>query len=87
MLWVARFAGLMLLDGALLILWVGGTALDEDCEEVARTPEEATGSDWACTPFIQDVGPYAIVPLVLTLGLTFLTVLHEARRTQQRGAR
>jgi hypothetical protein len=86
MLWVFRFAGLVVLDGALLILWLGGTALDEDCAEVERTPEEATGSDWACTPFIQDVGPYALVPLVLSLGLTFLAVVQEAKRAKEREA-
>jgi hypothetical protein len=80
MRWVFVFTGLIMLDGALLVLWVGGTTLDEDCEEVERTPEEATGSDWACTDFIQDVGPYAIFPLVVTLGLTVLASVQEARR-------
>jgi hypothetical protein len=83
MLWVIRFTCLVVLDGAFLILWLGGTALDEDCAEVARTPEEATGSDWACTQFIQDIGPYAIVPFMLTLGLTFLAVVQEAQRVKR----
>jgi hypothetical protein len=77
--WVLLFTGLVVTDGALLALWLGGTTLDEDCEEVERTPEKATDSDWACTGFIQDVGPYAIVPLVVMLGVT-LVVLHQARR-------
>jgi hypothetical protein len=80
--WVFWFSGLVVVDGVLLMLWLGGTALDEDCEEVERTPEEATGSDWACTPLIQDVGPYAIVPLVLAAGLTILTVMREAQRAK-----
>jgi hypothetical protein len=80
--WVFWFSGLVVVDGVLLMLWLGGTALDEDCEEVERTPEEATGSDWACTPLIQDVGPYAIFPLVLALGLTLLTVVREAQRAK-----
>ena len=80
MRWVFVFTGLVIVDGALLILWLGGTQLDEDCEEVERTPEDATGSDWACTHLIQDVGPYAIFPLVLMMGVTGLAVLHEARR-------
>ena len=74
------FTGLVLADVALLILWVGGTQLDEDCEEVERTPEEATGSDWACTDLIQGAGPYAIFPLVVTIGLTVLAAGREARR-------
>jgi hypothetical protein len=77
--WVLLFTGLVITDGVLLALWLGGTTLDEDCEEVERTPEKATDSDWACTGFIQDVGPYAIVPLVVMLGVT-LVVLHQARR-------
>ena len=64
----------------LLILWLGGTQLDEDCAEVERTPEDATGSDWACTDLIQDVGPYAIFPLVVTLGLTVLAAVRDAGR-------
>jgi hypothetical protein len=80
MRWVFILTGLFMIDGLLLILWVGGTQLDEDCEEVERTPEEATGSDWACTPLIQDVGPYAIFPLVVTLGLTVLAVVRDTRR-------
>jgi hypothetical protein len=83
MRWVFLFTGLVVLDGLLLILWVGGTQLDEDCEEVERTPEEATGSDWACTHLIQDVGPYAVFPLVVTLGLTVLGVVREARREKR----
>lgn len=79
MRWVFLFTGLVVVDGALLMLWLGGTQLDEDCEEVERTPEEATGSDWACTSLIQDVGPYAIFPLVVALGLTVLVVVREAR--------
>ena len=81
--WVLLFSGLVVVDGVLLMLWLGGTALDEDCEEVERTPEEATGSDWACTQVIQDIGPYAIVPLALTLGMTILVVIREARRAQR----
>jgi hypothetical protein len=73
--WVLLVTGLVVTDGVLLALWLGGTTLDEDCEEVERTAE----SDWACTGFIQDVGPYAIVPLVVMLGVT-LVVLHQARR-------
>jgi hypothetical protein len=81
--WVFLFSGLVVVDGVLLMLWLGGTALDEDCEEVERTPEDATGSDWACTELIQDVGPYAIVPLVLTLGLTTFVVIREAQRAKR----
>jgi len=80
MRWVFVFSGLVITDGLLLILWLGGTQLDEDCDEVERTPEDATGSDWACTNLIQDVGPYAIFPLVVTLGVTLLAVMREARR-------
>jgi hypothetical protein len=80
MRWVFLFTGLVMVDGLLLILWLGGTRLDEDCEEVERTPEDATGSDWACTDLIQDVGPYAIFPLVVTLGITIVVVTQEARR-------
>jgi hypothetical protein len=80
MRWVFLFTGLVVLNGALLVLWLGGTQLDEDCEEVERTPEDATGSDWACTHLIQDVGPYAIFPLVVTLGVTLIAVVREARR-------
>jgi hypothetical protein len=83
MRWVFLFSGLVIVDGVLLMLWLGGTQLDEDCEEVERTPEEATGSDWACTNLIQDVGPYAIVPLAVALGLTVLAVMREARREER----
>lgn len=80
MRWAVLFTGLVVTDGALLALWLAGTTLNEDCEEVERTPQEETGSDWACAGFIQDVGPYAIVPLVLMLGVTFFVAVHEARR-------
>jgi hypothetical protein len=83
MRWVFLFSGLVIVDGVLLMLWLGGTQLDEDCEEVERTPEEATGSDWGCTNLIQDVGPYAIVPLAVALGLTVLAVMREARREKR----
>jgi hypothetical protein len=83
MRWVFVFSGLVITDGLLLILWLGGTQLDEDCDEVERTPEDATGSDWACTNLIQDVGPYAIFPLVVTLGVTLLAVMSEARREKR----
>jgi hypothetical protein len=83
MRWVFVFSGLVITDGLLLILWLGGTQLDEDCDEVERTPEDATGSDWACTNLIQDVGPYAIFPLVVTLGVTLLAVMREARREKR----
>lgn len=73
------FTGLVMIDGALIILWLGGTTLDEDCEEVERTPEQATGSDWACTSFIQEVGPYAVAPLAVALGLTVAVAVREAR--------
>jgi hypothetical protein len=78
MRWVFLFTGLVVVNGALLMLWLGGTTLDEDCEGLETTP----ASDWACTHLIQDVGPYAIVPLVLTLGLTFFAVVQEARRVK-----
>jgi hypothetical protein len=83
MRWVFVFSGLVITDGLLLILWLGGTQLDEDCDEVERTPEDATGSDWACTNLIQDVGPYAIFPLVVTRGVTLLAVMREARREKR----
>jgi hypothetical protein len=83
MRWVFLFTGLVIVNGALLMLWLGGTQLDEDCEEVERTPEDATGSDWACTHLIQDVGPFAIFPLLVTLALTVLGVVHEARREKR----
>jgi hypothetical protein len=82
MRWVFLFTGLFMIDAPLIVLWLGGTQLDEDCEEVERTPEDATGSDWACTPWIQDVGPYAIYPLVVTLGITGVVVMQEGRRAK-----
>jgi hypothetical protein len=82
-LWVFGLVGLLFVDAALMILWIGGTSLDEDCDEVERTPETATGSDWACTDLIQDLAPYAIYPLVVTLALTVLVVLREARRARR----
>ena len=80
MRWLFVFTGLVLVDGLLLILWLGGTQLDEDCAEVERTPEDATGSDWACTDLIQDVGPYAIFPFVVTFGLTVLAAVRDVQR-------
>ena len=83
MRWVFILVGLLLADAALMMLWIGGTSLDEDCDEVEQTPEKATGSDWACTDLIQDVGPYALYPLLLTLALTVLVVVLEARRSRR----
>jgi CheY-like chemotaxis protein len=78
-LWIG---GLLVADVALLLLWAGGRSLDDDCEAVDRAPER-TADDWACTPFVQEVGPYAIVPLVITLALTLLTALRQTRRTER----
>jgi DNA-binding NarL/FixJ family response regulator len=80
--WVLWIGGLFVADVVLLLLWAGGTSLDDDCEAVDRASEQ-TADDWACTRFVQEVGPYAIVPLGITLGLTLLTVVREMRRTRR----
>jgi len=82
MRWVLWIGGLFVADVVFLLLWFGGTSLDEDCGEVQRTPEP-TAEDWACTGFVQTVGPYAIVPLGAALGLTVYAVVREARRARR----